>query len=1205
MISTFRRLAMSVAMAFILSLQASATQFIKEVMLIGGSKGADVSELDGLKQQLMADGWTFMNYDLNKGGYGCYIFMLYKADDNTDGINWGYITDFFMTNQSGTVPETFVNNGRTYHLVPYSGQWDFTSKQGNLNAGTGSVGEDIHLYYTKDPFPDNHAISTIFFSQWKDEPVVHLNGGSTLGDFNLGCTGYQDVFLHYSTGTVTPNQLPVSELASCSLELCKLSVSGWAYDPDVPAQSLNVKVSIYQEDGTTLYREENVTGNPGFIYNTIITDLGTFVVKALTTDINTNESVQIGNNQSITNNMIVLNDQTGELTLNDGDVLTGTGGANTHVTIAHGATIALYNVTITDITNDNDHKWAGITCAGNATIILVEGTTNNVKGGSDLYPGIQVGPSGTTLNIRGNGTLNTSSKGYGPGIGGYYKNYNINYGNIVIEGGIINATGGDQAAGIGGVFGCSIGDITISGGTITARGGTSGGGIGSGYLLSSCGNITITDNVTSVTAIRGSGAPDCIGKGERARNCGTVTIGGMVTGQIAQSSIIYKPADATANTITFNPNGGTFSTQNRQLYYYRPQSLTNSFTRTNYIFNGWNTAADGSGTAYADGQIVFNLGSTTFYAQWKPINYNIIYNLDGGTNDTGNPTTYTYESGNIKLAEPHRFHYVFDGWTWEGQNTPTKNVTISTGSTGDRTFTAHWTYDHLVKLNNDVGKCTLGDGDTITGTGGPDTHIIIADGATVTLSGVNITNITNDENHSWAGITCAGDAVIILANNTRNNLHGGYKLYPGIYVPEGKTLTIRGSSSGVLRIEYDGFSTAIGGGNSLNCGNIRIEGGFITVICNFKITSGGSVLGATGAAAIGGGGNRASCGNITITSGTVHANGGYGAGIGGSLYGSCGDITITGGTIKATSQSNAAGIGSAEHGTCGNITITGGEIIADSDGHAACIGSGYIGSCGNITITGGNITNRLLGGKATVGCDISGSCGTISIAPSVMNMVEVHNHTKVALAKEGYGTYYDSFYDAVLPAGMKARIITAKTGSETLTYQTVADGDLTAAATATVPAGTAVMLQTAPADDARNVTINLTAGSDDRDFTADNLLHGSDAATTTTGGDQFYKLSYNRDGAQKTIGWYWGAQNAGAFTSGAHKAWLALPSDGQHAPVMGIGLPDFFEGTTDVVIIAAPAAQDDVWYDIYGRELTGEPQAKGVYIHGGKTIMIK
>jgi uncharacterized repeat protein (TIGR02543 family) len=57
------------------------------------------------------------------------------------------------------------------------------------------------------------------------------------------------------------------------------------------------------------------------------------------------------------------------------------------------------------------------------------------------------------------------------------------------------------------------------------------------------------------------------------------------------------------------------------------QALTsNGFSRTNYVFAGWNTASDGSGTAYADGASVTDLTTTvgatiTLYAQWKtPVN---------------------------------------------------------------------------------------------------------------------------------------------------------------------------------------------------------------------------------------------------------------------------------------------------------------------------------------------------------------------------------------------------------------------------------------------------------------------------------------------------------------------------------------------------------------------------------------------------------
>jgi uncharacterized repeat protein (TIGR02543 family) len=49
-----------------------------------------------------------------------------------------------------------------------------------------------------------------------------------------------------------------------------------------------------------------------------------------------------------------------------------------------------------------------------------------------------------------------------------------------------------------------------------------------------------------------------------------------------------------------------------------PTALTtNSFTRTGYGFAGWNTAANGSGTAYANGATVTLTGDLALYAQWS------------------------------------------------------------------------------------------------------------------------------------------------------------------------------------------------------------------------------------------------------------------------------------------------------------------------------------------------------------------------------------------------------------------------------------------------------------------------------------------------------------------------------------------------------------------------------------------------------------
>ena len=76
---------------------------------------------------------------------------------------------------------------------------------------------------------------------------------------------------------------------------------------------------------------------------------------------------------------------------------------------------------------------------------------------------------------------------------------------------------------------------------------------------------------------------------------------------------------ATAMDIHFDANGGTGTMNDQRFGINASQALTaNAFTRADYAFSGWNTAADGSGTSYANGQSVSfaNGGKTTLYAQW-------------------------------------------------------------------------------------------------------------------------------------------------------------------------------------------------------------------------------------------------------------------------------------------------------------------------------------------------------------------------------------------------------------------------------------------------------------------------------------------------------------------------------------------------------------------------------------------------------------
>ena len=214
-------------------------------------------------------------------------------------------------------------------------------------------------------------------------------------------------------------------------------------------------------------------------------------------------------------NVVDLGALTGDYEAQNNDVLTGVLSGDKKISIADGATITLRDA---NITLSSSAQYAGITPLGDAKIVL-DGT-NTVKGGYEDYPGVFV-PVGKTLTIDGTGSLNASSNGYGCGIGG---GFNIAAGNIVINGGTIIATGGELAAGIGSGRKSSCGNITITGGTVTATGGKYAAGIGSGAVAgASCGNITIANTVTQVTATKGNGSPDSIGAGYKG-SCGTVTI---------------------------------------------------------------------------------------------------------------------------------------------------------------------------------------------------------------------------------------------------------------------------------------------------------------------------------------------------------------------------------------------------------------------------------------------------------------------------------------------------------------------------------------------------------------------------------------------------------------------------------------------------------------------------------------------------------
>ena len=292
------------------------------------------------------------------------------------------------------------------------------------------------------------------------------------------------------------------------------------------------------------------------------------------------------------------------------------------------------------------------------------------------------------------------------------------------------------------------------------------------------------------------------------------------------------------------------------------------------------------------------------------------------------------------------------------------------------------------------------DGDVLTGMMDGNYRITIADGATVTIRNAVIYGV-NEWECQWAGITALGDATLVLEGS--NIVKGFYEELPGIFVPEGKKLLVKGS--GKLDVSSNGSAPAMGSSeykDGMNCGSIEIQGGIIRA-------TGGEESAAIGSAPM------TSCGSIVISGGSVSAFGGNsGAGIGSGSRASCGDISITGGTVRAQGGASAAGIGCGQEATCDNISISGGTIDAVCGFNAACIGSGdgcdddgdvfKASVCGDITISGGTITasyDSILPGTGIGSGCLNSECGDILISGGTLSVVSGGHCAAIGTGEEG------------------------------------------------------------------------------------------------------------------------------------------------------------------------------------------------------------
>ena len=91
----------------------------------------------------------------------------------------------------------------------------------------------------------------------------------------------------------------------------------------------------------------------------------------------------------------------------------------------------------------------------------------------------------------------------------------------------------------------------------------------------------------------------------------------------------WKPAPI---KITYYPNGGTGSNIVDSVATGTKYTVRqNTFTRSGYIFNGWNRNVAGTSTNYTAGLVIALTGNLDLYAKWKPAPIKITYYPNGGT----------------------------------------------------------------------------------------------------------------------------------------------------------------------------------------------------------------------------------------------------------------------------------------------------------------------------------------------------------------------------------------------------------------------------------------------------------------------------------------------------------------------------------------------------------------------------------------------
>ena len=206
-------------------------------------------------------------------------------------------------------------------------------------------------------------------------------------------------------------------------------------------------------------------------------------------------------------------------------------------------------------------------------------------------------------------------------------------------------------------------------------------------------------------------------------------------------------------TITFDTAGGSAIAPITQDYGTAITAPADP-TRNGYTFVGWSPALPAAMPAE----------NMTVTAQWRVNRYTITYDLDRGTADD-NPTGYTVETETFTLKNPTRPGYIFSGWSGTGlTGEDNLTVTIPKGSTGNRSYTAHWRYNGGYRYY--TIKATAGAGGSIS----PNGNVSVREGSDRTFT------ITPDKGYAVSNVKIDGKSIGAVRSYTFENVRHAHTI---------------------------------------------------------------------------------------------------------------------------------------------------------------------------------------------------------------------------------------------------------------------------------------------------------------------------------------------------------------------------------------------------------------------------------------------